>query len=54
MHIEKLNALVGMEEVKKSVIGQIKFLLCNDGKTDQHFLHTVITGPPGVREDDTG
>jgi SpoVK/Ycf46/Vps4 family AAA+-type ATPase len=47
VHIETLNSLVGMEEVKKSVIGQIKFLLCNDGKTDQHFLHTVITGPPG-------
>jgi SpoVK/Ycf46/Vps4 family AAA+-type ATPase len=47
VHIEKLNSLVGMEAVKKSVLGQIKFLLCNDGKTDQHFLHTVITGPPG-------
>lgn len=45
--LEQLDKLVGMEEVKKSVMGQLKYLLCNDGATDDHFLHTCITGPPG-------
>ncbi len=45
--LEKLQQLVGMPEVKRDVMGQLKFLLCNDGATDDHFLHTCITGPPG-------
>lgn len=45
--LEQLESIVGMSEVKRNVMGQLKFLLCNDGKTDQHFLHTIITGPPG-------
>ena len=45
--LEKLQQLVGMPEVKRDVMGQLKFLLCNDGSTDGHFLHTCITGPPG-------
>ena len=45
--LEKLQQLVGMPEVKRDVMGQLKFLLCNDGATDGHFLHTCITGPPG-------
>ena len=45
--IERLEALVGMPEVKKNVMGQVKYLLVNDGKTDNHFLHTCILGPPG-------
>ena len=28
-------------------MGQVKYLLVNDGKTDNHFLHTCILGPPG-------
>ncbi len=43
----KLQQLVGMPDVKRDVMGQLKFLLCNDGATDDHFLHTCITGPPG-------
>jgi SpoVK/Ycf46/Vps4 family AAA+-type ATPase len=43
----QLEKLVGMEEVKKNIMGQLKFLLCNDGSTDDHFLHTCVTGPPG-------
>ena len=38
--LEKLQELVGMPEVKRDVMGQLKFLLCNDGATDDHFLHT--------------
>jgi SpoVK/Ycf46/Vps4 family AAA+-type ATPase len=45
--IESLNSLIGMSDVKECVIDQLKFLLCNDGKTDGHFLHTVISGPSG-------
>ena len=45
--IEALNALVGMPEVKKQVMGQLKFLLCNDGKSDDHYLNCCITGDPG-------
>jgi len=45
--LEALHKLVGMPEVKKHVMGQLKFLLCNDGKTDGHYLNTCITGPPG-------
>lgn len=43
----QLEKLVGMDEVKKNVMGQLKYLLCNDGSTDDHFLHTCVTGPPG-------
>ena len=45
--IEALNNLVGMDEVKRDVLGQLKFLLANDGSADDHFLHTMILGPPG-------
>lgn len=45
--LEALHGLIGMTEVKECVIDQLKFLLCNDGKTDGHFLHTVISGPSG-------
>lgn len=42
-----LDSMVGMADVKSSVKSQVKFLLCNNGKTDGHFLHTVIAGPSG-------
>ena len=45
--LEALEALVGMPEVKKQVMGQLKFLLCNDGKSDDHYLNCCITGDPG-------
>lgn len=45
--LEDLEALVGMDDVKKQVMGQLKFLLCNDGKTDDHYLNCVLTGDPG-------
>ena len=50
-----LNEIIGMYEVKDSIIKQIKFLLVNAShesdnisKFDNHMLHTVIFGPPGV------
>lgn len=45
--IEALEALVGMDEVKRDVLGQLRYLLCNNGSADDHFLHTMILGPPG-------
>jgi len=45
--LETLEALVGMDDVKKQVMGQLKLLLCNDGKTDDHYLNCCITGEPG-------
>jgi SpoVK/Ycf46/Vps4 family AAA+-type ATPase len=45
--LEALHGMIGMSEVKERVIDQLKFLLCNDGNTDGHFLHTVISGPSG-------
>lgn len=45
--IEALEALVGMSEVKRDVLGQLRYLLCNNGSADDHFLHTMILGPPG-------
>jgi len=46
VHLEQLNAMIGMQSLKKAVLAQIKFLLAN-GKTDDHYLHTLILGPPG-------
>lgn len=48
-----LDEIVGMYEVKDSIVKQIKFLLVNYSisdkkKFDGHMLHTVIFGPPGV------
>lgn len=42
-----LNNMIGMTEVKEAVVEQLKFLICNDGDTESHFLNTVITGNPG-------
>lgn len=48
----ELDEIVGMYEVKDSIVKQIKFLLVNTNsdkhKFENHMLHTVIFGPPGV------
>lgn len=46
--LRKLQSLIGMEEVKKSVLSQLLYFLqgLHDNKLD--MLHTVIQGPPGV------
>jgi len=46
-HLRTLDGLVGMEELKNAVVAQIQFILTNNGTTDQHFLNTVLQGPPG-------
>jgi len=47
LKLQALHDLVGMDDVKKCVVDQLKFLLCNSGHTDGHFLHTIIQGPSG-------
>lgn len=46
-HLRALDNLVGMEDLKESVVLQIQFILTNNGQTDDHFLNTVLQGPPG-------
>jgi DNA polymerase III delta prime subunit len=55
----ELDEIIGMYEVKDSIVKQIKFLLVSSntgGKTkfDSHMLHTVVFGPPGVGKTTVG
>lgn len=55
----ELDEIVGMYEVKESIVQQIKFLLVNSKnngkhKFENHMLHTVIFGPPGVGKTTVG
>lgn len=48
-----LDEIIGMDNIKDSIIKLIKFLLVNgtptkSNKFDDHMLHTVIYGSPGV------
>jgi hypothetical protein len=45
--LEKLENVVGMENVKKTIVNQIVYFLSGLDVNDD-MLHTVITGPPGV------
>ena len=44
----KLKDIIGMESVKKSIIGQILYFLQDFQSKNEDMLHTVIQGPPGV------
>ncbi len=44
--LEKLNNLVGMDKLKKDVFRKIIYFLKNNHSDE--YLHTVISGPPGV------
>lgn len=51
--LKKLNALIGMEKLKNSLIDQIIFQLTslsdkNRNKGEPQMLHTALLGPPGV------
>ena len=55
----ELEEIVEMDEVKQSILSQIKFLiinyvLMNDKKLDGHMVHTVLSGPPGVGKTELG
>jgi SpoVK/Ycf46/Vps4 family AAA+-type ATPase len=45
--LEKLENIVGMENVKKTIVNQIVYFLSGLDVNDD-MLHTVITGPPGI------
>ena len=44
--LEKLDKMIGMKELKKSITFQILYYLQDLGTND--MLHTVIQGPPGT------
>ena len=46
-HLRRLNTLIGMDTLKEAVVAQIQFILTNNGKMDEHYLNTVLQGPPG-------
>lgn len=64
-HLRELSRVIGMTEIKKTIISQIKFIIVNkirrnksDFKTeknlfDGHMLHTVFSGPPGCGKTST-
>jgi DNA polymerase III delta prime subunit len=45
-HLEELNNMIGMEDIKKSLSHQLMYFL--QGFEFKHMLHTIIEGPPGV------
>lgn len=46
-HLKDLDCMIGMDKFKEQIINQILFFV-QDMHDPQTFLHTVITGPPGV------
>lgn len=44
--LNKLNDLIGMDEVKKNIIDQVLFYA--QGLNTNEMMHTCLTGPPGV------
>jgi SpoVK/Ycf46/Vps4 family AAA+-type ATPase len=49
--LEELNAMIGMEELKKNIVDQILYFiqyLHKNKNSSGEFLHTVIYGPPGT------
>lgn len=54
--LRELQNLVEMSDIKKSIVKQIKFLICNNSRIknvssehfEGHMLHTVISGNPGT------
>ena len=45
-HLQELNEMIGMEDIKKSLTYQLMYFL--QGFEFKHMLHTIIEGPPGV------
>lgn len=48
----ELNSMIGMKELKESIVDQILFYIQNlytlDSNGGNDFMHTVISGPPGT------
>jgi SpoVK/Ycf46/Vps4 family AAA+-type ATPase len=50
--LKKLDGMIGMSEVKKNIISQIKYYFVNKSRKvhsldKQEFFHTTLLGPPG-------
>lgn len=50
--LKKLDSMIGMNEVKKNIISQIKYYFINKSRKvnsldKQEFFHTTLLGPPG-------
>jgi ATPase family associated with various cellular activities (AAA) len=48
--LEQLNNMIGMENMKKSVLDQLIYFMLDLhlGKNNSEFKHTIIAGPPGT------
>lgn len=44
--LQKLQRMVGLEQIKKDIFKKIIYWIQN--KHDSEYLHTIISGPPGV------
>jgi stage V sporulation protein K len=47
-HLKTLDELIGMKELKESIVSQIQFIITTGGQLDSHFLNTSLVGPPGT------
>ena len=47
-HLKTLDGLIGMKELKESIVSQIQFIITTGGQLDSHFLNTSLVGPPGT------
>ena len=45
-YLKKLNDMIGLEDIKKTIVNQIQFFL--QGLHQDEMLHSIITGPPGT------
>lgn len=46
--LEKINGLVGMKSLKKTLLHQVLYYLQHLSTKKDNYLHTVILGPPGI------
>jgi replication-associated recombination protein RarA len=48
-HLDELDKLIGLEKLKSTVFDQVVYFLQDlDKITNDEYLHTILTGPPGV------
>jgi hypothetical protein len=52
--LEKLQSMIGLDNIKESIVGHITYYLANLEDETQDMMHTVITGPPGVGKTQLG
>ena len=52
--LEKLQSMIGLNNIKESIVGHITYYLANLEEETHDMMHTVITGPPGVGKTQLG